>query len=95
MKRIADLLNKKRNSRNSSDEIDEKTVESILFDFLGNEAGAVSRSDIKETKWKDYKFFIRASHPVVASEIWRRREKIMNGINERAGKEIIREIKVK
>lgn len=93
MKSLKSLLDKKNVGRGGR--IDEKAVESVFFDVLGKELKNVERSDIREVKVKDKKIFVRTIHPAVASEIWRKREKIKNQINQELGKEIIETIKAK
>lgn len=93
MKKIADLLNKKRALHVFSPDIDDKTVESVFLSILRKEMKNISRADIQEAKLKNQKLFIRTIHPAVASEIWRRREKIVSEVNRELGREIIKEIK--
>jgi hypothetical protein len=93
MKSLKNILSRKRVGKRSF--LDEKTVEGIFFDVLQKEAKNIDRSDIREVKIKDKKLIIRTIHPVVASEIWRKREKIMSRINEEAGNEIISLISAK
>lgn len=93
MKNIRDLLSKKKIGETS--EVDEKTIESVFFDVLGKESKNVERSDIWEVRMKGKKILVRTIHPAIASEIWRKREKIKNRINEELGNEAVEEIKVK
>lgn len=93
MKSLKDLLNKKNTSKAA--EADAKTIESVFFDVLGKELKNIDRPDVREVKLKDKKIFVRTIHPAVASEIWRKREKIKDKINEELGKKTIEAIKVK
>jgi len=93
MKSLRDLLNKKNVGK--AVEADAKTIESVFFDVLGKELKNVERSDVREVKVKDKKILVRTIHPAVASEIWRKREKIKNKINEELGKETVEVIKAK
>lgn len=93
MKSLKSLLDKK--NIGGAGGIDEKSVESVFFDVLGKELKNVERSDVREVKVKDKKIFVRTIHPAVASEIWRKREKIKDKINEELGKETIETIKAK
>jgi hypothetical protein len=92
MRDIKELLSKRDFTAISN--IDAKTIESIFFEILGKEVGSVERSDIWEVQIKDRKILVRTIHPAVASEVWRKREKIRNKINKELGKEMIKEIKV-
>lgn len=93
MKILRDLLNRKNIADISK--IDEKTIESVFFDVLGKESKNVERSDIREVRMKDKKIFVRTIHPAIASEIWRKREKIKSEVNNFLGSESIKEIRVK
>lgn len=93
MKSLKNLLDKKNIGRTGG--IDEKTIESVFFDVLGKELKNVDRPDIREVKVKDKKILVRTIHPAIASEIWRKREKIKDKINEELGKETIEAIKAK
>lgn len=93
MKTLKDLLSKKNVGEFLG--TDAKTIESVFFDVLGKELKNVDRPDIREVKVKDKKIFVRTIHPAVASEIWRKREKIKNQINKELGEEIIDAIKAK
>jgi len=93
MKKIADLLNKKKTSNVFSPDIDDKTIESVFLSILKKEMKNISRADIREAKLKNQKLFVKTIHPAVASEIWRRREKIVSEVNRELGREIIKEIR--
>lgn len=93
MENIRDLLNKKKVGETS--EVDEKAIESVFFDVLGKELKSIERPDVQEVKMKGKKILVRTIHPAIAGEIWRKRDKIKNRINEELGNEAVEEIKVK
>jgi len=93
MKNIRDLLSKKSIGKNK--ETDEKVVESVFFGELKEKLPNVVRADILDFKLKDKKIYLKTAHPAIASEIWRRRERLKNEINNFLESENIEEIKVK
>lgn len=95
MKKIGDLLAKKTDFQKGVGEIDGKIIEKVFLDTLKKELPNVARADILSFKFKDKKIYLRTAHPAIASEIWRKREKIISGINSLFGRESIKEIKVK
>lgn len=95
MKQIADLLNKRKNLGSYVPVIDSKAIESIFFDILKKQAKNITRADIKEFHFEDRNIFIRTFHPAVASEIWRRRERLGEEINKLLETDVIEDIKVK
>jgi len=95
MKQLADLLGKRKNLRNYTRKIDEKTVESVFLGALQKELPNIARADILNFKLKDKKIYLKTAHPAIASEIWRRRERLKNEINNFLESENVEEIKVK
>lgn len=93
MKILKDILNKKNIGKNTA--IDEKSIESLFFETLQKEFSNIGRADIFNFKLKDKKIFLRTAHPAIAGEIWKKREKLKEGINSLLESEIIKEIKVK
>jgi len=93
MKNIRDLLSKKSIGKNK--EIDEKAIESVFFDTLQKELPNIARADIQSFKFRDKKVYLKTAHPAIASEIWRRRERLKNEINGFLQSESVEEIKVK
>ena len=76
MKPIANLLKKRKTLENYAREIDEKSIESIFFKALEKELPKVGRADVPSFKFRDKKIYLKAAHPAIASEIWRKREKL-------------------
>lgn len=93
MKSLKNLLGKKNIVRSSG--IDEKSVEIVFFGVLKKALPDVGRADIQNFKMKDKKIFLRTVHPAIASEIWRRRENIVNKVNNILGSEVVEEMKIK
>ena len=93
MKNIRDLLNKRPMGKNRG--IDEKSVESVFFSTLEKKLPNIARVDILDFKLKDKKIYLRTAHPAIASEIWRKRERLKNEINDFLESENVEEIKVK
>lgn len=93
MKKISELL-KRKYSRVESAEVDDKTLENIFFKILEKEFSNITRADVGYVKIKNKKIIVKAIHSAVASEIWRRREKIKKEINELLESESIDDIKV-
>lgn len=94
MKSIADLLNKKKHGNNIK-KIDEKFVESVFFNVLQKTLPNINRMDILKFKFGDKRLYLQMIHPSIASEIWKKRERLKNEINNLLGTENIKEIKVK
>ncbi|MDI6778034.1 MAG: hypothetical protein QMD77_02480 [Patescibacteria group bacterium] len=93
MKSLKNLLDKKNISRSGG--VDEKSVESVFFGALQKELPNIGRADIQSFKFKDKKIFSRTAHPAIASDIWRRRERLKNEINHKLGDETVEDIRVK
>lgn len=93
MRKISELLKKKHISSQSA-EVDDKTLENIFFKVLENEFSNITRADVGYVKIKNKKIIVKAIHAAVASEIWRRREKIKKEINELLESESVEDIKV-
>jgi hypothetical protein len=73
---------------------DVKYVERLFMEALGAINKNISRSDFKNFYFKKEVLYIKATHPSIASEIWRRRERILREINKKAEEEIVRAIKI-
>lgn len=93
MKSLKSLLDKKNIGGNAR--IDEKSVEVVFFGVLKKEFPNIGRADIQSFKMKDKKIFLRTAHPAIASEIWRRRERLKSAINDILESEAVEAIKVK
>lgn len=75
--------------------VDEKSVESVFFEILREETPNIGRADVRNFRMGDKVIFLRTVHPAVASEIWRRKEKLKRKINDLLGSEIIEDMKIK
>lgn len=97
MKSIRDILVRKKNSPENRVKIenDDKAIAKISQEITVAEVKNVTSEDIQEIYYKKNKLIIKTIHPVVASEIWKKREKIIRKINEFAGKEIVEKITIK
>ena len=95
MKQIANLLSKRKNFGSYIRKPDEKAVESVFFEALQKELPNIARADITNFRIKDKKIFLKAAHPAISSEIWRKRERLKNEINNFLESENVEEIKVK
>jgi len=95
MKKIGDLLASKTDFRKGAGETDGKIIEKVFLDTLRKELPNVARADIIDFKLKDKKIYLKTAHPAIASEIWRRREKLKSEIKRILEGEIIEDIKVK
>lgn len=97
MKSITDLL--KRKSILSRSRVkpnpDEKTVIGVFRDITLSEIKNISPEDFWDVYLKNNILYIKTTHPAVASEILRSREKIKNRVNEAVGSHAVREIKIK
>ncbi len=97
MKSIKDILNQKKGSSKDGNKIenDNKTIIKISQEVIMLEVKNLSIGDVKEIFFGRKKIIIKTAHPAVASEIWRKKEKILKKINELVGGEIIENIIVK
>lgn len=93
MKNIRELLSKRSIGKNK--EVDEKFVESVFSDALQKELPNVARADVLNFRLKNKTIYLKTAHPAIASEIWRKREKLKKEINNFLESESIEEIKVK
>jgi len=97
MKSIKDILRRKKTSSGSKVKIenDDKAIAKISQEITVAEVGGLAPGDIQEIYFGKKKLIIKTVHPAVASEIWRKREKITNKINEFVGKKIVEKIIIK
>lgn len=91
MKNIQDILKRKASStvRGGEKELDEKTVIGVFLSVAKNEIKNLETHDIQEMKLKEQTLYIKTAHPVVSSELFLRREKILEETNKIAGKKVI------
>lgn len=95
MKNIQDILKRKvsREKRGEKKDLDEKTIGRVFLEAAKGEIKNLEDVDIREFKMKEHILYIKTAHPVVSSELFLRREKILKKTNEIAGgKEIERVI---
>jgi len=94
MKNIQDILKKKagREARGEKKELDEKTIARVFFEAAKGEIKNLEDGDIRETKMKEKIIYIKTAHPVVSSELFLRREKILGKTNEIAGGKVIKKV---
>ena len=95
MKSLKSLLDKKNISRNGQTEIDEKSVENIFFRVLEKDLSNLSRADFQNFKFSSGNIFLRAVHPAIAAEIWRKKEKLKKRINEFLESDAVENIRIK
>lgn len=95
MRKLGDLLKRHRNLRDSVGEVDAKIIEKAFFDVLKKEFSNIAQADIQSFKLNDKKIFIRTVHPAIASEIWRKREKLKSEINKLLEGKFIEDIRAK
>ncbi len=95
MRALADLLAEKKSQKNRAWDIDEKSLEGVFFEVLERELPDIERADIQNLRLKDKKFFLKTSHPAIAAEIWKKREKLKNEVNNILQYDSINEIRVK
>lgn len=81
--------------KKKSPEIDEKTITSIFRSVATEEIRGISSEDIQEIYFKKKDLYIKAIHPAVASEIWRKKENLIKKMNDITGNKTIKEIKIK
>jgi hypothetical protein len=91
MKNIQDLLkrNASRRARGGKKELDEKTIGRVFFEAAKEEIENLESEDIRELKIKEKTLYIKTAHPVISSELFLRKEKILKKTNEIAGSEAV------
>jgi len=96
MKNIQDILKKKisRDKRGAKKELDEKTIVRVFLETAKEEIKNLEDADIREIKMKGRILYIKTAHPVVSSELFLRREKILEKTNEIAGGKVVEKILV-
>lgn len=96
MKNIRDILKKKAASGagGKKKELDEKTVARVFLEVARGEIENLADADIREVKMKDKTLYIKTAHPVVSSELFLRRKKILGKLNEIAGRAVIEKMAI-
>jgi hypothetical protein len=96
MKNIQDILKRKvsREGRGEKKVLDEKTIAGVFLEAAKEEIENLETADIREMKVKDRVLYIKTAHPVISSELFLRRENILNRGNKIAGGKVIEKIVV-
>jgi len=94
MKNIQDILKRKagREARGEKKELDEKTIGRVFLEAAKGEIKNIEDGDIREMKIKEKTLYIKTAHPVVSSELFLRRDKILKKTNEIAGGKVIEKV---
>jgi len=94
MKNIQDLIkrNVSRRERGEKKELDEKTIARVFLEAAKGEVKNLTDEDIREIRIKEKILYIKTAHPVVSSELFLRREKILEKTNEIAGGKVVEKI---
>ena len=94
MKNIQDILKRKisQAGRGEKKILDEKTITRIFLEAAKGEIQNLEDADIREMKIKDKILYIKTAHPVISSELFLRRESILEKTNEIAGKKAVEKI---
>jgi hypothetical protein len=94
MKNIQDILKRKsiREKSGEKKELDEKTIVRVFLEAAKGEIENLEAEDIRETKMKEKILYIKTAHPVVSSELFLRRDKILEKTNEMAGSQVLERV---
>ena len=96
MKKIQDILKRKISRAKSghlpSKVLDEKTIGRVFLEAAKGEIKNLEDADIREIKMKEKILYIKTAHPVISSELYMLREKILEKGNEIAGRKVIERI---
>jgi hypothetical protein len=97
MKSIKDILRRKNifSRSKNKERPDEKTIIKVFREAAFAEIMNLSPEDFGDAFLKNKTLHIKTSHPAIASEVWRKREKIKNETNRILGSDEVEEIKVK
>jgi hypothetical protein len=94
MKKIQDILKRKssRGIQAGKKVLDEKTIGRVFLEAARGEIKNLEDADIREMKIKDKILYIKTAHPVISSELFLRRENILEKTNDIAGKKVVERI---
>ena len=96
MKKIQDILKRKISRAKSGHlppkALDEKTIGRVFLEAAKGEIKNLEDADIREIKIKDNILYIKTAHPVISSELFLRRENILEKTNVIAGKKVVERI---
>lgn len=97
MKSIKDILRRKNifSRVKNKTESDEKTIIKVFEEAALAEIKNLSPEDLRDIYLKNKILYVKTAHPAIASEVWRKREKIINKANQILGSDEIKEIRVK
>lgn len=97
MKSIKDILRRKKTSPQKGIRVenDDKTIVKISQNTILSEIKRLSSEDIRNIVYEKNILIVKTTHPAVASEIWKKREKIAKKVNEIAGRESIKKVVTK
>ncbi len=97
MKSIKDILRRKNifSRGKSKAEPDEKTIIKVFQEAALVEIRNLFPEDLKGVYLKNKTLHVKTAHPAIASEVWGKREKIINKSNQILGSDEIKEIRVK
>ena len=94
MKKIQDIIKRKisRTARGEKKTLDAKTIARVFLEAAKGEIKNLEDSDIRDIKIKDKILYIKSTHPVISSELFLRRESILEKGNKIAGRRVIEKI---
>jgi hypothetical protein len=94
MKKIQDILKRKvsRTARGEKKILDEKTIGRVFLEAAKEEIKNLEDADIRDIKIKDKILYIKTAHPVISSELFLRRARILEKGNKIAGRLVIEKI---
>lgn len=97
MKSIKDILRHKNifSPGKNKAEADEKTIIKVFQETALAEIRNLSPEDLRDACLKNKTLHVKTIHPAIASEVWRKREKIRNKTNHILGSNKVEEIRVK
>jgi hypothetical protein len=97
MKSIKDILRRKNIFSCGKEKAapDEKTIIKVFKEVALAEIRNLSPEDLRESHLKKKILYIKTAHPAISSEVWRKREKIINKANQILESDEIEEVKVK
>ena len=92
MKKIQDILKTFPERGMKKKELDEKTIVRVFLEAAKTEIRNLEDADIREVKIKNKIFYIKTAHPVISSELFLRRKKILGEVNKIAGEKIAEKV---
>jgi len=80
MKSLKNILSEKKNKRSAVLD-DNKLIENAFFRILKEVLPNIVPSDIGDFRLKNRIIYLQTVHPVIASEIWKKKENLKKKIN--------------